>query len=102
MKVILQDGVIERQGFHSSTLIARGWLFAFSPREAPRAVVGRLRGERAGVRAEALIGHRQGIVRPRGTKSLTGMELGWLGGRDSNPDTVVQSHVSYRWTTSQY
>src|SRR2546425_11396257 len=25
----------------------------------------------------------------------------WLGGRDSNPDTVVQSHVSYRWTTSQ-
>ena len=24
----------------------------------------------------------------------------WLGGRDSNPDTVVQSHVSYRWTTS--
>src|SRR5687767_3874632 len=26
---------------------------------------------------------------------------GWLGGRDSNPDTVVQSHVSYRWTTSQ-
>ena len=26
----------------------------------------------------------------------------WLGGRDLNPDTVVQSHVSYRWTTSQY
>jgi hypothetical protein len=26
----------------------------------------------------------------------------WLGGRDSNPDNVVQSHVSYRWTTSQY
>ena len=25
----------------------------------------------------------------------------WLGGRDLNPDTVVQSHVSYRWTTSQ-
>jgi hypothetical protein len=24
----------------------------------------------------------------------------WLGGRDLNPDTVVQSHVSYRWTTS--
>ena len=20
----------------------------------------------------------------------------WLGGRDSNPDTMVQSHVSYR------
>ena len=26
----------------------------------------------------------------------------WLGGRDSNPDTMVQSHVSYRWTTSQH
>ena len=33
--------------------------------------------------------------------SLT-IEASWLGGRDSNPDTVVQSHVSYRWTTSQY
>src|SRR6187431_440333 len=30
------------------------------------------------------------------------MSRTWLGGRDSNPDTVVQSHVSYRWTTSQY
>ena len=28
--------------------------------------------------------------------------VNWLGGRDSNPDTMVQSHVSYRWTTSQY
>jgi integrase len=37
------------------------------------------------------------------TKSLDDQELrDWLGGRDSNPDTVVQSHVSYRWTTSQY
>ena len=25
----------------------------------------------------------------------------WLGGRDSNPDSMVQSHMSYRWTTSQ-
>jgi len=25
------------------------------------------------------------------------LDLGaWLGGRDSNPDNVVQSHVSYR------
>ena len=24
-----------------------------------------------------------------------GLEI-WLGGRDSNPDNVVQSHVSYR------
>ena len=23
-------------------------------------------------------------------------EMNWLGGRDSNPDNVVQSHVSYR------
>src|SRR6187455_2543176 len=30
------------------------------------------------------------------------MSRTWLGGRDSNPDTMVQSHVSYRWTTSQY
>ena len=22
--------------------------------------------------------------------------MDWLGGRDSNPDTMVQSHVSYR------
>jgi hypothetical protein len=25
-----------------------------------------------------------------------------LGDRDSNPDTVVQSHVSCRWTISQF
>jgi hypothetical protein len=36
-----------------------------------------------------------------GTKALDDGELEeWLGGRDSNPDTMVQSHVSYRWTTS--
>ena len=36
------------------------------------------------------------------TTSADEQELvNWLGGRDSNPDTVVQSHVSYRWTTSQ-
>ena len=36
-----------------------------------------------------------------GTKALEDGELEeWLGGRDSNPDTMVQSHVSYRWTTS--
>jgi hypothetical protein len=28
---------------------------------------------------------------------VAGNETGnWLGGRDSNPDNVVQSHVSYR------
>ena len=26
----------------------------------------------------------------------------WLGGRDSNPDNMLQRHASYRWTTSQY
>jgi hypothetical protein len=25
----------------------------------------------------------------------------WLGGRDSNPDSQIQSLVSYHWTTSQ-
>ena len=26
---------------------------------------------------------------------------GWLGGRDSNPDNLLQRQMSYRWTTSQ-
>src|SRR6266480_5941314 len=26
----------------------------------------------------------------------------WLGGRDSNPDNMLQRHASYRWTTSQF
>lgn len=26
----------------------------------------------------------------------------WLGGRDSNPDSMDQNHVSYHWTTAQY
>ena len=49
-----------------------------------------------------------GIARRKRTrktevKSERGNDLeDWLGGRDSNPDTVVQSHVSYRWTTSQH
>src|SRR5439155_25442510 len=25
---------------------------------------------------------------------------GWLGGRYSNPDNMLQRHASYRWTTS--
>jgi hypothetical protein len=28
--------------------------------------------------------------------ALESFEENWLGGRDSNPDNVVQSHVSYR------
>ena len=27
---------------------------------------------------------------------IAATRMGWLGGRDSNPDNVVQSHVSYR------
>lgn len=26
----------------------------------------------------------------------------WLGGRDSNPDSQIQSLESYHWTTSQH
>ena len=29
------------------------------------------------------------------------MDRWWLGSRDSNPDTAVQSRVSCRWTTPQ-
>ena len=29
-------------------------------------------------------------------------QVNWLGGRDSNPDNMLQRHASYRWTTSQY
>ena len=30
------------------------------------------------------------------------MPYNWLGSRDSNPNTVVQSHVSCHWTTPQH
>jgi hypothetical protein len=33
---------------------------------------------------------------PTQTKLARSASEVWLGGRDSNPDTVVQSHVSYR------
>ena len=39
---------------------------------------------------------------PKVPEVVVDKRINWLGGRDSNPDTVVQSHVSYRWTTSQY
>ncbi len=29
------------------------------------------------------------------------IETCWLGGRDSNPDSQIQSLESYHWTTSQ-
>jgi hypothetical protein len=46
---------------------------------------------------------RRGASRGPAEQPKTERKRGnWLGGRDSNPDTVVQSHVSYRWTTSQY
>ena len=28
--------------------------------------------------------------------------MNWLGGRDSNPDNLLQRQMSYRWTTSQH
>jgi hypothetical protein len=30
-----------------------------------------------------------------------GLRFVWLGGRDSNPDSQIQSLESYHWTTSQ-
>jgi integrase len=37
-----------------------------------------------------------------GSKSRDDQELEeWLGGRDSNPDNLLQRQMSYRWTTSQ-
>lgn len=38
-------------------------------------------------------------IRRDGAKSLSG---NWLGSRDSNPGSMIQSHVSYRWTTPQH
>ena len=29
------------------------------------------------------------------------LKIIWLGGRDSNPDSQIQSLESYHWTTSQ-
>ncbi len=46
---------------------------------------------------EMAVGQTQGIPegRPPDCK-LVFQKESWLGGRDSNPDNVVQSHVSYR------
>ncbi len=41
-------------------------------------------------------------LKDQGSIGFCRVSANWLGGRDSNPDTMVQSHVSYRWTTSQY
>src|SRR5205814_4055455 len=43
----------------------------------------------------------EGLAAELRSQIISDCSLVWLGGRDSNPDTVVQSHVSYRWTTSQ-
>jgi integrase len=41
--------------------------------------------------------HAPGEDGREGSKTFSELRLGeWLGGRDSNPDNVVQSHVSYR------
>ena len=34
-------------------------------------------------------------------EGVASTRMDWLGGRDSNPDNVLQRHASYRWTTSQ-
>ena len=34
--------------------------------------------------------------------AVHGLEWNWLGGRDSNPDSQIQSLESYHWTTSQH
>ena len=39
---------------------------------------------------------------PRAGSALAGCASeNWLGGRDSNPDSQIQSLESYRWTTPQ-
>ena len=35
------------------------------------------------------------------TPPVSGWKFVWLGGRDSNPDSQIQSLESYHWTTSQ-
>ena len=40
------------------------------------------------------------IIRERDDSGLAS-DLFWLGGRDSNPDSQIQSLESYHWTTSQ-
>ena len=46
-------------------------------------------------RAEGSMGIRKSSNRPQSGDLRVGCG-NWLGGRDSNPDNVVQSHVSYR------
>ena len=39
---------------------------------------------------------------PRKTEVESAEVVSWLGGRDSNPDNLLQRQMSYRWTTSQH
>src|SRR3954471_12477765 len=39
---------------------------------------------------------------PPSSQRASVSERCWLGGRDSNPDNLLQRQMSYRWTTSQY
>jgi hypothetical protein len=41
-------------------------------------------------------GKRRGFETDIDRPQVAVLEGNWLGGRDSNPDNVVQSHVSYR------
>jgi hypothetical protein len=36
------------------------------------------------------------VAQTTAPEGVASTRMGWLGGRDSNPDNVVQSHVSYR------
>ena len=38
----------------------------------------------------------------RSARRLLRASRGWLGSRDSNPDSTVQSRMSYHWTTPQH
>ena len=54
------------------------------------------------LRTGRLVGLYRRICRPDGYQWAAWLApMNWLGGRDSNPDSMVQSHLSYRWTTSQ-
>ena len=61
-----------------------------------RCVIEQLRRDSLRVLAESLAwGWQRHEPASRSSRWCQASE-GWLGGRDSNPDNVVQSHVSYR------
>ena len=77
---LARQNLLELTEHHTEPSRCSAWLRTYI-RAKPSPMIGRC------VNYAEVLENRGGIV--------------WLGGRDSNPDTVVQSHVSYRWTTSQ-